>query len=460
MLEREKTLTLSEKGDGSVIELVAHPKCIIIATMNPSGDFGKRELTPALRNRFTEIWVEPITASTYLNQSEAILMSEKFDALTTEINQVKNDLWQFVKDETEELISRQQGTTELRPLGISIHNYSSLVATILYRIVHDFNRDFKAKLKPLTLRDLKSTLRFLVFNLAELNYSRFSQYLWILLGGFYCLDFEATQEAHEALFQIISKSLSALNNFGSGNFSITNELNNVLETDDSFGFEGFLLQKTNFGHHYENSSYSVNQRAVSTNLQRIIHAICIEKSVLLEGPPGVGKTSLVEYLARKLNIQLYRVNLSEQTDLIDLLGSDVPSDSSSAFKWADGVLLKAMKEGAWLLLDELNMASQTVLEGLNSILDHRGSIYLPELDKTVEKSPGFRIFASQNPTSMGSGRKGLPHSFLTRFTRIWLEAYTELELQQIISNLYPQTNSGPLKKLLQFFFLLKDHFNS
>jgi midasin len=29
--------------------------------MNPSGDYGKKELSPALRNRFTEIWVEPIT---------------------------------------------------------------------------------------------------------------------------------------------------------------------------------------------------------------------------------------------------------------------------------------------------------------------------------------------------------------------------------------------------------------
>lgn len=29
--------------------------------MNPSGDYGKKELSPALRNRFTEIWVQPIT---------------------------------------------------------------------------------------------------------------------------------------------------------------------------------------------------------------------------------------------------------------------------------------------------------------------------------------------------------------------------------------------------------------
>ena len=30
----------------------------MVATMNPSGDFGKKELSPALRNRMTEIWVD------------------------------------------------------------------------------------------------------------------------------------------------------------------------------------------------------------------------------------------------------------------------------------------------------------------------------------------------------------------------------------------------------------------
>lgn len=48
------------------------------------------------------------------------------------------------------------------------------------------------------------------------------------------------------------------------------------------------------------------------------------------------------------------------------------------FKWYDGVLLEAMKKGYWILLDELNLTSQSVLEGLNAILDHRGEVYLPE----------------------------------------------------------------------------------
>jgi midasin len=44
---------------------------------------------------------------------------------------------------------------------------------------------------------------------------------------------------------------------------------------------------------------------------------------------------------------------------------------NGGFAWSDGVFLQALKEGCWVLLDELNLASQSVLEGLNSCLDHR-----------------------------------------------------------------------------------------
>ncbi|CAN8018551.1 unnamed protein product [Ixodes persulcatus] len=59
LLEPERTLLLPEEGGR---QLVAHPQFRLLATMNPGGDFGKRELSPALRNRFTEIWC-PSTVS-------------------------------------------------------------------------------------------------------------------------------------------------------------------------------------------------------------------------------------------------------------------------------------------------------------------------------------------------------------------------------------------------------------
>jgi midasin len=51
-------LILSEKSSTEAIKIVGEDGFSIVATMNPSGDFGKKELSPALRNRMTEIWVE------------------------------------------------------------------------------------------------------------------------------------------------------------------------------------------------------------------------------------------------------------------------------------------------------------------------------------------------------------------------------------------------------------------
>ena len=56
VLEPARTIALAEKG-GDALEIVtAHPAFRLLATMNPGGDHGKRELSPALRSRFTELW--------------------------------------------------------------------------------------------------------------------------------------------------------------------------------------------------------------------------------------------------------------------------------------------------------------------------------------------------------------------------------------------------------------------
>ena len=67
---------------------------------------------------------------------------------------------------------------------------------------------------------------------------------------------------------------------------------------------------------------------------------------------------------------------------------------------------------------QLNLASQSVLEGLNAVLDHRGAAYIPELDKTFHISNETRLFGCQNPLKEGGNRRGLPKSFLNRFTQV------------------------------------------
>lgn len=92
------------------------------------------------------------------------------------------------------------------------------------------------------------------------------------------------------------------------------------------------------------------------------------------------------------------------------------------------------------------------MEGLNSILDHRGSIFIPELGEEVKAVPSFRIFACQNPYNEGGGRKGLPKSFLNRFIKVYLNKLEKDDLSVIINDMYPDLvkQEDLISKMIEF----------
>lgn len=81
VLETERTLSLAEKGGPDLEKIVAHEKFFLLATMNPGGDFGKKELSPALRNRFTELWVPPIDDRGELRSIASQRLSPEFSSI-------------------------------------------------------------------------------------------------------------------------------------------------------------------------------------------------------------------------------------------------------------------------------------------------------------------------------------------------------------------------------------------
>lgn len=97
-----------------------------------------------------------------------------------------------------------------------------------------------------------------------------------------------------------------------------------------------------------------------------------------------------------------------------------------------------MKKGYWIILDEINLASQSVLEGLNACFDHRSQVFIAELGRTfsVDKAR-TKIFACQNPFAQGGGRKGLPKSFLNRFAKVYMDPLAHADLLFIATQLYP-----------------------
>ena len=205
-------------------------------------------------------------------------------------------------------------------------------------------------------------------------------------------------------------------------------------------------------------NFSLEAPTTRDNVMRVIRACQLPKPIMLEGSPGVGKTSLVAALANICGHQLCRINLSDQTDLVDLFGSDLPVEGGEPgqFAWKDAEFLRALQEGHWVLLDEMNLAPQSVLEGLNAVLDHRGTVYIPELGRSFVRHPSFRIFAAQNPLHQGGGRKGLPKSFLNRFTKVYVQEMSPNDLLLICRNLFPDYPPELLQSMIAYMAVLNE----
>ena len=117
---------------------------------------------------------------------------------------------------------------------------------------------------------------------------------------------------------------------------------------------------------------------VRRNLKDVARIVSLcEYPVLIQGETSVGKTSLIKYLAEATGNTVVRINNHEHTDVQEYVGS-YSADETGAFRFVEGVLAQAMRNGHWIILDELNLASTEILEALNRVLDDNRELFIPE----------------------------------------------------------------------------------
>ena len=156
--------------------------------------------------------------------------------------------------------------------------------------------------------------------------------------------------------------------------------------------------------------------------------------IFVTGLSGNGKTMNVSQACAVANRECIRVNITIETDEDDLLGGYRLQDGQTV--WQDGPVIEAMKRGALLLLDEIDLASNKIM-CLQPILEGNG-VFLKKINQFVKPAKGFNVIATANTKGQGSddgkliGTNILNEAFLERFPITIEQAYPSNKIEEKI----------------------------
>jgi hypothetical protein len=136
-------------------------------------------------------------------------------------------------------------------------------------------------------------------------------------------------------------------------------------------------------------------------IAQVFAAASARTALLLEGGPGIGKTQVVLQVCSLLGVECERMNLSGHTSLEQLIGCFMPRfvNGARVFQWHEGRLISAIRAERWILLDELNLASNDVLQALTPLFYRSATTFTLHATGERLSLANVRIFATMNPSS-------------------------------------------------------------
>lgn len=165
----------------------------------------------------------------------------------------------------------------------------------------------------------------------------------------------------------------------------------------------------------------------------LLAALSTGRDVVLEGPPGTGKSTLLREITARFGVPLVFVEGNADLTSARIVGHHSPAqalrDGFSADTFVPGPLVQAMQSGGFLYIEEINRTPEDTLNALLTAIAER-EIHIPRVGKVVAL-PGFRVVASMNPfDNIGTSRIGM--SVHDRLCRIAVDYQSHAEEVTIV----------------------------
>jgi MoxR-like ATPase len=170
-------------------------------------------------------------------------------------------------------------------------------------------------------------------------------------------------------------------------------------------------------------------------LELVLAAVGSGRDLVLEGPPGTSKTTMLKAITEEWGIPLLFVEGNADLTPAKLVGHHNPArvlrEDYSADNFVPGPLVEAMRDGGFLYIEEFNRAPEDTLNTLLTAMADR-AISVPRVGVIIAK-PTFRVIASMNPyDNVGTTR--LSTSVSDRLNRLSV-GYQDAEAEEQIVTL-------------------------